>query len=97
MTKEHAGFLSSIAKNLNNKTAIQAYADWLQDQGNPGWYVVAHYPPEHWLVRYKGKQSWDSGYQLPWIAGLSVLVNEGSADWRNRLKKALTAYAKRTT
>jgi hypothetical protein len=53
------------------------YADWLQEWGNAGWMVVAHYPVEQWPVwvgdRPRAKNPWSVDAsehgRPPWLAG----------------------------
>jgi len=48
--ERHTVLLKALSANLNNEKARRAYADFLQEIGNPGWFVVANYPPVLWVV-----------------------------------------------
>lgn len=98
---EHAALLKRIAKNLNDRTARGVYADWLQERGEPAWYVVANYPATLWFQEVQwpesrplktkwGTYSTFTGYQLPWLEG-SVAIT--AVNYLSRTKRILTAYA----
>jgi uncharacterized protein (TIGR02996 family) len=98
---DHAALLRGIARNLNDATARKVYADWLQERGNAGWIVVAHYPPEQWPVwagdKKRAKNPWVSGFtgehwRLPWLDG-EFYHRERLPNPKNRTKTILLAYA----
>jgi uncharacterized protein (TIGR02996 family) len=51
---DERALLKAVAKNLNDRAATAAYSDWLQDQGNAGWVVVANYPVDQWAIMTGG-------------------------------------------
>lgn len=48
--ERHTVLLKALSANLNDEKARRAYADFLQEIGNPGWFVVANYSPVRWVV-----------------------------------------------
>lgn len=82
---EHAALLRRIAKHPEDNTACKVYADWLQERGEIGWLIVAHYHPYSWPVRYDskgllmvttyngGSSHFDRWYGVPWLEG-KVLI-----------------------
>ena len=96
---EHAALLKGIAKNLNDATARKVYADWLQERGNPGWLIVANYPPVQWPVWVgdKKRPKWSEHrtgerWRLPWLEGEFRSKNRISQP-ASRIKTILLAYA----
>ncbi len=72
LTDKHRSFLRTIAKNLNNQPAILAYADFLQDDGNPGHLIVQSYAPVDWPQMF---DRWAEMY------GKTVALGAKKADW----------------
>jgi uncharacterized protein (TIGR02996 family) len=99
---EHAALLKGIAKNLSDATARKVYADWLQERGNAGWLIVAHYPIEQWPVwigtQPRAKHSWYGGsftsehWRLPWLEG-EFHAEKRLSNPKSRAKTIILAYA----
>jgi len=97
----HAGLLKGLAKNLTDVTARRVYSDYLQEQGNAGWYVVANYDPDVWPLWGGGETGWwvQRGigecweeWHFPWLEGVchfDMWVQQR----RNLIKRMLKAYA----
>lgn len=103
----HAALLRGIARNTNDDTAKKVYADWLMEQGNPGWVIVLNYRIQDWPIactragetkkgrtRYYSHDHW----KLPWLDGV-VPNPRGPNAWspvtdpRSRIKQILNLYA----
>lgn len=97
MDPTESGLLKAISVNLNAVDPVRAYADYLNENGNPGWLIVANYPPRQWAVSANGHESrWslnrERRWKLPWLDGVAVLPKANS-NWRTRLKAILNLYA----
>lgn len=92
---EHAALLRALARNTNDKVGQKAYADWLQERGNPGWIIVANYPIQDWFRqgRFEGGET---GYKVLWLDGY-IPYDQMPGDVRRhhlrRIKFILGCYA----
>ena len=101
---EHAALLRGIAKNLKNETARKVYSDWLQEKGDPGWLIVASYPPEDWPIGFypndlsksiKFQRGRGLVWKLPWLEG-HILYTQFIGNRKSLVKKLLLSYANGT-
>lgn len=102
----HAALLRKVAENLSAVESRRVYADWLQENGNCGWLIVARYPPEQWPVwvgnRKRAKNGWQAytqkgeykveAWELPWLSG-TFTHSKRIPQPRSRVKQILLAYA----
>lgn len=89
---EHAALLKRIARHPEDRHCRKVYADWLQERGDPAWYVVANYEVAEW-VKYRPVGYWrksDGVGQVPWL-GEPLPV--GGPSPKARAKRLLLAYA----
>lgn len=98
LSRTHAGLLGKLAENLNRKAVIEAYCDLLQDEDNPGWFVVKSYEPKQWLISARGWPYGADNFALPWLAGwVEIPGRVNRSNWRTLLKFVLSQYAKGKT
>lgn len=97
LSTDHARLLGKLSKNLNQHALIQAYCDLLQEEGNPGWFVVKNYNPVFWL-NIAAQRNWRHGSlrRIPWLDGYVHLdhTKVNVTNWRSVLKYVLAAYAR---
>lgn len=100
MDDTEKALLKKIAENLNQQTVINAYSDYLQEIGNPGWLIVKAYNPKVWSLpcpinSWSDYGKWRRVWRLPWLVGRVEI--DYSSNWRTRLKKILNLYAEGKT
>lgn len=88
----HKGLLLALSRNTNDKGAVLAYCDYLQEQSNPGWLIVKNYRLHDWPLYHRETVA-VCGYKLCWLDGYVPYDYRQSNHHLRRAKYVLKSYA----